>query len=143
MSEKQRERGVQVLWNLYRKLLRELTEDVLDNEEAIAAFADGDMSHSFSVQKIEDKYLPRLTNLQHLLAYLQRPETVAEKRPEYKVRTVVAARNELDSKLNSALSELSGAQIDSLTVEKVTGEEFLATILYHAAAPARQPRLME
>jgi hypothetical protein len=116
------QKALTVLQEVYGSLVERLTEAVLQDEEGIR-----DSQFSFAYQEVEDRFGPRIINLSHLINALQN----ATGRPtveEYRVETVIAEPGTLADEVNKRLRSLRGSTVKSLSVQKMDDGKFLVLL---------------
>lgn len=116
------QKALTVLQEVYGSLVERLTEAVLQDEEGIR-----DSQFSFAYQEVEDKFGPRIINLSHLINALQN----ATGRPtveEFRVETVIADAPTLAEEVNKRLRTLRGSSVKNLSLQKMDDGKFLVLL---------------
>jgi hypothetical protein len=116
------QKALTVLQEVYGSLVERLTEAVLQDEEGIR-----DSQFSFAYQEVEDRFGPRIINLSHLINALQNASgrsTVEE----YRVETVIADATALADEVNKRLRTLRGSSVKNLSVQKMDDGKFLVLL---------------
>jgi len=131
VQQKDAQRALAVLQEVYGTLVEKLTEAVIQDEDSLR-----DSQYSFAYQEVEDRYGPRIINLSHLINALQN----ATGRPtveEMRVETVIAAPANLAEEVNKRLRALRGSSLKSLNLQKLDDGTFFALLVLTRAVYAR------
>ncbi len=126
------QKALTVLQEVYGSLVERLTEAVLQDEEGIR-----DSQFSFAYQEVEDRFGPRIINLSHLINALQN----ATGRPtveEFRVETVIADAETLADEVNKRLRALRGSSVKNLSIQKMDDGKFLVLLTLGRPVFARQ-----
>ena len=116
------QKALSVLQEVYGSLVERLTEAVLQDEDQIR-----DSQFSFAYQEVEDRFGPRIINLSHLINALQN----ATGRPtveEFRVETVIADAGTLADEVNKRLRTLRGSAVKSLNLHPLEEGKILVLI---------------
>ncbi len=122
VPQRDAQKALTVLQEVYGSLVERLTEAVLQDEEQIR-----DSQFSFAYQEVEDKFGPRIINLSHLINALQN----ATGRPtveEFRVETVIADAPTLAEEVNKRLRTLRGSSVKNLSLQKMDDGKFLVLL---------------
>ena len=131
VQQKDVQKALSVLQEVYGTLVERLTEAVIQDEEQLR-----DSQYSFAYQEVEDRYGPRIINLSHLINALQN----ASSRPtveELRVETVIASPTELAEEVNKKLRALRGSSMKSMNVQKLDDGTFLVLLVLSRSVYAR------
>lgn len=110
MKESDRRRALETLQHVYEDLAERALDTVIENEEGLRQGP-----YSFAYQEIEDRFVPRLINLGHMIGSLQQlGSRRAPRPPKYRVLRVEGPLGELDDRINAALGECRGERVHGL-----------------------------
>lgn len=125
------QKALGVLQEIYGSLVERLTEAVLQDEEQLR-----DSHYSFTYQEVEDRFGPRIINLSHLINALQN----ATGRPtveETRVETVIADAATLADEVNRRLRSLRGSTLKSMNVQRLEDGTFMVLLVLSRTVYAR------
>ena len=130
--ERRAQRAVGLLKKLHRKLVENMIDELIENEEAISAVEEGSWS-PYDVQKIEERFLPRLPNLQSMMQQIAsvHSEPVYAPAPVYRHKTLKAKDADFDGVLGDFLKTLGPAEVHGFQVHR-EGGEVTAVVVYAA-----------
>jgi hypothetical protein len=128
--ERRAQKAVGLLKKLHRRLVEQMIDELIENEEALVAMEEGGWS-PYDVQKIEERFLPRLPNLQSMMQQIAsvHSEPVYAPAPVYRHKTLRAKEAEFDGVLGEFLKTLGPAEIQGFQVHR-SGEEVTAVVVY-------------
>ena len=132
-AQKDMQKALAVLQEVYGNLVERLTEAVLHDEDGLK-----DSQYSFAYQEVEDRYGPRIIHLSHLINALQS----ATGRPaieEFRTETVIADAESLSTELNQRLRSLRGSTLKDINLQKLDDGRFLALLTLSRPVYARPP----
>ncbi len=133
-QQRDMQKALAVLQDVYGSLVERLTESVLHDEEGIRG-----SPYSFAYQEVEDRFGPRIINLSHLINALQN----ASGRPtveEFRVETVIAEAATLAQDVNARLRCLRGSILRDLSIQKLDDGKFLVVLSLSRAVAAGAPK---
>jgi hypothetical protein len=130
--ERRAQKAVGLLKKLHRRLVEQMIDDLIENEEAIDAMEEGGWS-PYDVQKIEERFLPRLPNLQSIMQQIAsiHSEPVYAPAPVFRHKTLKAKEAEFDAVLGEFLKSLGHAEIQGFQVSR-SGDEVTAVVIWSA-----------
>lgn len=128
--ERRAQKAVSLLKRLHRRMVEQLIEELIEAEEALVAMEEGGWS-PYDVQKIEERFLPRLPNLQSMMQQIAsvHSEPVYAPAPVYRHKTLKAKEAEFDGVLAEFLKSLGPAEIHGFQVAR-NAEDVTAVVLY-------------
>jgi len=131
--ERRAQKAVGLLKRLHRRLVEQMIDELIEAEEALSAMEEGGWS-PYDVQKIEERFLPRLPNLQGMMQQIAsvHSEPVYAPAPAYRHKTLKAKEAEFDGVLAEFLKSLGPSEIHGFQVARA-GEEVTAVVLYSTA----------
>jgi len=130
-QQRDMQKALTVLQEVYGSLVERLTETVLHDEEGIRG-----SPYSFAYQEVEDRFGPRIINLSHLINALQN----AAGRPtveEFRVETVIADADTLSEAVNQRLRALRGSTLKDVNLQKIDEGKFLVMLTLSRPVLAR------
>jgi hypothetical protein len=133
-EQREMQKALGVLQEVYGSLVERLTEAVLQDEDQLK-----DSQFSFAYQEVEDRSGPRIINLSHLINALQN----ATGRPtveECRVETVIADAEAMAEEVNKRLRGLRGSTLKSLDLQKLDDGKFLVLLVLSRPVLARPGR---
>ncbi|MCE9582632.1 MAG: hypothetical protein K8T20_09085 [Planctomycetes bacterium] len=128
--ERRAQKAVGMLKRLHRRLVEQLIDELIEAEEALVAMEEGGWS-PYDVQKIEERFLPRLPNLQQMMQQIAsvHSEPVYAPAPIYRHKTLKAREGEFDGVLGEFLKSLGQAEVHGVDVHR-DGGDVIAVVLY-------------
>jgi hypothetical protein len=128
--ERRAQKAVALLRKLHRRLVEQMIDELIESEEALQAMEEGGWS-PYDVQKIEEKFLPRLPNLQSMMQQIAsvHSEPVYGPPPTHRHKTVKAKEAEFDGALAEFLKSLGTAEIHGFQVTR-EGDSVSAYVVY-------------
>jgi hypothetical protein len=128
--ERRAQKAVGLLKRLHRRLVEQMIDELIEAEEALVAMEEGGWS-PYDVQKIEERFLPRLPNLQGMMQQIAsvHSEPVYAPAPSYRHKTLKAKEAEFDGVLSEFLKSLGPSEIHGFQVAR-NAEDVTAVVLY-------------
>lgn len=111
-------------------MVEQMIDELIEAEDALAAIEEGGWS-PYDMQKIEERFLPRLPNLQQMMQQIAsvHSEPVYAPAPNYRHKTIKAKEAEFDGALAEFLKSLGPAEVHGFQVHRAGGYA-TAVVLY-------------
>ncbi|MBI2922940.1 MAG: hypothetical protein HYY18_17940 [Planctomycetes bacterium] len=128
--ERRAQKAVGLLKRLHRTLVEQMIDELIECEEALANMEEGGWS-PYDVQKIEEKFLPRLPNLQSMMQQIASVHSEPVYAPPmiHRHKTLKAKEAEFDGALGEFLKTLGPAEVHGFQVHR-SGDDVTAVVLY-------------
>ena len=128
--ERRAQKAVGLLKRLHRRMVEQMIDELLEAEDALVAMEEGGWS-PYDVQKIEERFLPRLPNLQSMMQQIAsvHSEPVYAPAPTYRHKILKATEQEFDGVLGEFLKTLGPAEVHGFQVTR-SGDDVTAVVLY-------------
>ncbi len=132
--ERRAQKAVGLLKRLHRRMVEQMIDEIIEAEDALAAIEEGGWS-PYDMQKIEERFLPRLPNLHQMMQQIAsvHSEPVYAAAPAYRHKTLKAKEAEFDGVLAEFLKSLGPSEIHGFQVSR-GGGFVTAVVLYSTQA---------
>jgi hypothetical protein len=134
MLEERQEKALEILGKIQESMVKDLIEDLVENEDDYADPQGFDNSYNFSLQDLEDKYAMKLWNIQRFINEVYRLHAASEA-PEHRVDIIFSEREGLGRAINKRLEQLRPIALIDVKIQKEEGS-YMAMIVYSPYDPS-------
>jgi hypothetical protein len=128
MIDDRQDRALDILGKIQESMVKDLIEDLVQNEESYTGDGAFDNSYNFSLQDLEDKYAMKLWNIQRFINEVYKLNTPPDL-PEHRVEVVFAEKGDLAEAINRRLAELKPVTLIDVKIQREE-QSYLAMIVY-------------
>ena len=139
MLEDRHEKALEILGKIQESMVKELIEDLVENEDTYAVGQGFENSFNFSLQDLEDKYAMKLWNIQRFINEVYKLNSGAET-PDHRVDIIFAEKQNLGKAINRRLEQLKPISLIDVKIQREEGS-YMAMIVYSPFDPCA--RLVE
>ena len=139
MFEPSQEKALEILGKIQESMVKDLIEDLVENEDDYTDGQSFENSYNFSLQDLEDKYAMKLWNIQRFINEVYKLNSACDA-PEHRVDIIFADREDLGAAINKRLEQLRPISLIDVKIQKEEGS-YMAMIVYSPFDPSA--RMME
>ena len=139
MFDDRQEKALEILGRIQESMVKDLIEDLVENEDSYAGSQGFENSYNFSLQDLEDKYAMKLWNIQRFINEVYKLNSPGDA-PDHRVDIIFADKQNLGKSINKRLEQLKPISLIDVKISKEEGS-YMAMIVYSPFDPCS--RLVE